>query len=79
MALNELSELEVRFSERLDELKWLYYELYYGDEQGFQYLCSLIQDFYENRSESLKALDRKAAGECAPAQGLVFWEVRYDD
>ena len=32
MALNELSELEVRFSERLDELKWLYYELYYGDE-----------------------------------------------
>ena len=59
MALNELSELEVRFSERLDELKWLYYELYYGDEQGFQYLCSLIQDFYENRSESLKALDRK--------------------
>ena len=59
MALNELSELEVRFSERLDELKWLYYELYYGDEQGFQYLCSLIQDFYENRSESLKELDRK--------------------
>ena len=44
MALNELSELEVRFSERLDELKWLYYELYYGDAQGFQYPCSLIQD-----------------------------------
>jgi len=29
--------------------------------------------------QALKALDRKAAGECAPAQGLVFWEVRYDD
>ncbi len=59
MALIEMSELDVRLSERLDELKWLYYELYYGDEQGFQYLCSLIRDFYENRSDSLKALDRK--------------------
>ena len=59
MALIEMSELDVRMSERLDELKWLYYELYYSDEQGFQYLCKLIRDFYENRSESLKALDRK--------------------
>ncbi|NPD30761.1 tRNA pseudouridine(38-40) synthase TruA [Eggerthellaceae bacterium zg-1084] len=28
-------------------------------------------------AEALKAADRRAAGECAPAQGLVFWEVRY--
>lgn len=27
--------------------------------------------------EALAACDRTAAGECAPAQGLVFWEVRY--
>ena len=29
-------------------------------------------------NEALKACDRKAAGECAPACGLVFWEVRYE-
>ena len=29
-------------------------------------------------AEALAACDRTAAGECAPAQGLVFWEVRYD-
>ena len=28
-------------------------------------------------AEALAACDRTAAGECAPAQGLVFWEVRY--
>ena len=29
-------------------------------------------------AEALAACDRKAAGECAPANGLVFWEVRYE-
>ena len=28
-------------------------------------------------AEVLAACERTAAGECAPAQGLVFWEVRY--
>lgn len=29
-------------------------------------------------AEALAACDRKAAGECAPACGLVFWSVDYD-
>ena len=29
-------------------------------------------------AEALAACDRSAAGECAPAQGLVFWDVRYE-
>lgn len=29
-------------------------------------------------AEALEARDRSAAGECAPAHGLVFWEVSYD-
>ena len=29
-------------------------------------------------ADALAACDRTAAGECAPAQGLVFWEVRYE-
>lgn len=29
-------------------------------------------------AKALAACDRTAAGETAPAQGLVFWEVRYD-
>ena len=28
------NELETRLGKRIDELKWLYYELYHGDSQG---------------------------------------------
>ena len=52
------NELGLRFKERYDELKWLYYELY-NDEQGFNYLCKLIKEYYNDRSDSLKAIDRE--------------------
>ena len=51
-------EFEARLAKRAGELKWLYYELY-GDDQSFQYLLSLIRKFYNNRSTSLKRLDRE--------------------
>ena len=52
---NELGE---RFRTRFDELKWLYYELYHDDKQGFDYLCSLIKQYYTDRSEALRQRDR---------------------
>ena len=39
------NELGIRFKSRYDELKWLYYELYHEDKQGFDYLCKLIVTF----------------------------------
>ena len=59
MAVLTENELDTRLNKHIDELKWLYYELYHGDEQGFQYLCKLIKEFYDTRNESLKALDRE--------------------
>ncbi len=48
-----------RFESRFDELKWLYHELYHGDDKGFDYLCNLIKAYYIDRSDALKALDRR--------------------
>lgn len=59
MAAFVSNELKARFNKHYDELKWLYYELYHGDEQGFDYLCKIINDYYEIRSDALKALDRE--------------------
>ena len=53
------TEFEKRFDSNIDELKWLYYELYKEDQKGFEYLCELIKKYYSDRSESLKALDRR--------------------
>ena len=53
------TEFQKRFDANIDELKWLYYELYKEDQKGFEYLCALIKKYYSERSESLKALDRR--------------------
>lgn len=50
------------FSERLarhhDELRWLYMELY-GNDDMFAELCSQMKEYYDQRNQSLKALDAK--------------------
>jgi len=54
---------ESEFNERLDlvydEMKWLYGELYHGDEQAFDYFCEMLHSNYAARNESLRELDRR--------------------
>ena len=52
------NELGLRFKQRYDELKWLYFELYHDDSDGFNSLCQLIKQYYVERSDELKSLDR---------------------
>lgn len=46
-----------RLSRCYDEMKWLYGELYHGDEEAFEYFLSMLHRNYTERSEALKALD----------------------
>ncbi|HEY9575000.1 MAG TPA: alpha-amylase family protein [Lachnospiraceae bacterium] len=52
-------EYTKRFEERVDELKWLYYELYHEDGQAFDWLCQSLKGYYDERKPSLKELDKK--------------------
>lgn len=47
-----------RFERHLDELKWLYMELY-DNGSMFAELCDNLHRFYEERAEDLKKLDKK--------------------
>ena len=58
------AEFSERFARHEDELKWLYYELYHGDKQAYDYFIDMIHRAYEARPESLKLMDR--AREAAP-------------
>lgn len=53
----EDEEYYFRFQKHLDELKWLYIELY-GNYEMFDELCSQMYRFYTERKDELKALDR---------------------
>lgn len=48
-----------RFKKHFDELKWLYMELYKGQDWAFDNLCTNLYYWYENRSDELKELDKK--------------------
>ena len=47
-----------RMKERVDELKWLYTEMYHNDSM-FSELCDQIHEFYLDRKTGLKELDRE--------------------
>lgn len=50
-------EYKERFRKHFDELKWLYTEVYENDWM-FQELCDKMYEFYTERKEYLKELDR---------------------
>ena len=57
-AKTQKAEYTRRFEERIDELKWLYCEIYHNDMQGFAWLCDSMYAYYEERGAELKKLDR---------------------
>ncbi len=50
-------EFRKRLEKNYDELKWLYCEIYHNDMQAFTYFISMLEQYYEERSEVLKEWD----------------------
>lgn len=50
-------EFKDRLKRHYDEMKWLYAELYHNDEQAFNYFCTMLHDYYAQRSPALKEWD----------------------
>ena len=48
-----------RLQSYYDEMKWLYFELYRGDEEAFSYFLSLLEKYAVNREEDLLILDEE--------------------
>lgn len=57
-AENMEHEYEKRFARHIDELKWLYMELY-DNGAMFAELCSSMRAFYDERGGALKSMDRE--------------------
>lgn len=47
-----------RLSDCFDELKWLYMELYTGDDQSFEFFIDMLKNSYEERKTELRAIDK---------------------
>ena len=58
VAADTKSLYEIRFEKKVDELRWLYMELY-GNDSMFAELCDQMKSFYQQREDALKALDEK--------------------
>ena len=55
--MNNIKDVfEIRFQHHVDELKWLYMELY-DNEDMFDELCDSMRRFYRERNKDLKVLD----------------------
>ncbi|MGM9660913.1 MAG: alpha-amylase family glycosyl hydrolase [Faecousia sp.] len=58
MSKKETEEFELRLKKHHDELRWLYMELYNNGSMFYE-LVENLRRFYQERSDSLKAIDRK--------------------
>lgn len=52
-------EFRERYEKREDELKWLYEELYHGDERAYEYFIDMLYRAYKERGAALKKIDRE--------------------
>jgi len=50
---------EKRLAPRLDELKWLYCEIYHNDTHAFDYFLKMLKGCWEARKQPLRELDEK--------------------
>ncbi len=53
------STFDVRLERHLDELKWLYCELYHNDEEAFRYFLEMLRNAWKNRKKALRDQDAK--------------------
>ena len=58
MRKKEIAEFELRLQKHHDELRWLYMELYNNGSMFFE-LIEYLRKFYQERGDSLKAIDRE--------------------
>ena len=58
MGNTKTAEFELRLNKHHDELRWLYMELYNNGSMFYE-LIEYLRKFYQERSDSLKAIDRK--------------------
>ena len=66
---NWKEEFAVRFARHADELKWLYMELYHGDQKAWEYFTGMLYRMWESRPESLRKLDREREADMAWYRG----------
>ena len=52
------TDFDRRLQPRCDELKWLYCELYHGDEAAFGYFLAMLRRCWEERKAPLREQDQ---------------------
>ena len=55
----EETAFDRRLAGRLDELKWLYCQLYRGDTEAFDYFLAMLRRCWEGRKADLRAQDQR--------------------